>query len=67
MIEVCSVQNNSVNAALRRLLQRVAADGGSLHHVHPSGEYLSLTTTVGLPESLRPYIETIPAHKGLAG
>jgi putative methionine-R-sulfoxide reductase with GAF domain len=67
MTEACSVQSSSLSTLLRQLLERVAADGGSLHHVHASNQYLTLTTTVGLPDSLLPHIEKIPARKGLAG
>lgn len=67
MTVVYNARSDELTSLLRQHIERVSADGGSLHHVHTSNLYLTLTAAVGLPETLLPHIQSIPVNKGLAG
>ena len=50
---------------LEELLHNVGAASGTIHR--PQNEFLVLTASIGLPDSILPAIAEIPRGKGMAG
>jgi signal transduction protein with GAF and PtsI domain len=61
------VAADSVDAALTRIIDKFAADSGTVHFLGADGRLHLAAVSTGMPEAVLETIRTIPVGKGMAG